>query len=232
MRRDQMACCVVAGGAVLACRDYERWRALGPGGAPFNPAGWLFVTALRAAKREGTGTDLFGPLLGTLGDGRWLADLAPRAGTRPRIDPHPIPQRQVDQPGDIRARAIVAERFDELERRSTALEYRPSRLEGHTEAITVGAPSDLIVDLGTYGEAAHIHSGDGSMHMVFSPSDAVAVLEAGWGERHSLAGRFGRLPLTYVMVYAPRSAAEAELIGKLLAASVGYMLQAEPLAAV
>jgi hypothetical protein len=73
------------------------------------------------------------------------------------------------------------------------------------------------------GEVARIHPFDGSMHMVCSPADAASVIEAGWGERHSPAGR-GKLPATYLMIYAPRSSAEATVIAQLLAASIGYVL--------
>jgi hypothetical protein len=53
------------------------------------------------------------------------------------------------------------------------------------------------------------------------------VLSAGWGERHALAG-LARLPLTYLMVYAPRDDNEVAVIERLLDASVSYMSQTEP----
>jgi hypothetical protein len=103
--RDQLClgCIATSAAALLAASDYRRWRSLGPGGAPPNLAGWTSVTALRALKRESVSPSPYDALRGVADDGRWLPPLAARSGPRPRIDPHPIPQRQIDQPGDKRA---------------------------------------------------------------------------------------------------------------------------------
>jgi hypothetical protein len=60
------------------------------------------------------------------------------------------------------------------------------------------------------------------MHMTLSPSDAKKVIEAGWGELHSLADDNGRLPATYTMIYSPRSKEEVEVAEQILEAAVKY----------
>ncbi len=60
------------------------------------------------------------------------------------------------------------------------------------------------------------------MHMILSPRDAVAVIEAGWGERHGLAGIALDLPVNYVLVYAPRGRTDLAVIGQLLEAAIRY----------
>ncbi|WP_052407664.1 luciferase domain-containing protein [Allokutzneria albata] len=74
----------------------------------------------------------------------------------------------------------------------------------------------------TQGEVAHIHPSDGSMHMIFSPTDAITVLEAGWGERHPLAGNYPNMPVPYVFVYSPRTVEQADVVRQLLEAAAAY----------
>ncbi|MEH2179063.1 luciferase domain-containing protein [Nostoc sp.] len=73
------------------------------------------------------------------------------------------------------------------------------------------------------GEIAHIHPSDGSMHMIFSPSDAKAVIEAGWGERHPLAGVLPHMPDTYVFIYPPRCEEELAVVASLLQAAIAAL---------
>lgn len=79
---------------------------------------------------------------------------------------------------------------------------------------------------GTRREIAHVHPLDGSLHMSLAPRDAKLVIERGWGERFGLGGSV--MPVTYIMVYAPRpggrEAADAEVVARILAASVKFML--------
>jgi len=50
------------------------------------------------------------------------------------------------------------------------------------------------------------------MHMIFGPSDARTVIEKGWGERHPLSGVYPGLPVTYLMIYAPRDQEEVAMV--------------------
>ncbi|MEU0387338.1 luciferase domain-containing protein [Streptomyces chartreusis] len=209
--------------SVATVRDYERWRALGQGGIPHGAKGWLQVTYLRTRMRETKDPAVHLPFIGEAGDGRWLTQIPHRDGERPRIGRYPVPHRQVDQPGSLRARVAVLDHFDARAAGSPGvLGYRLSAFERHNDAITLldldKAPAATRM---AKGEVAHIHPGDGSMHMILSPSDAVTALEAGWAERHPLAGMYGE-PLTYLMVYSPRSPEEADVVGQLLDAAVGY----------
>ena len=68
--------------------------------------------------------------------------------------------------------------------------------------------------------------GQGSMHMCISLRDAAAVLDAGWGELHLLAGRAmgpgAKVPRGLVLVYAPRTAEEVSTVVRILGASHAF----------
>ncbi|MCP3802255.1 DUF5519 family protein [Allokutzneria sp. A3M-2-11 16] len=222
-RRTLLAGAAFGVGLAGGC-DYEQWRALGPGGIPNTPAGWVRVNWLRLQKSETTDPAPFRPLVGQLGDGRWLKPIPKRDGPRPNVGAHPVPHRQTDQPGSLRGRVAVLDHFDARAAREPGLiEYRMSFFEKHSDAITVvdlaRAPEIIKV---TQGEVAHIHPTDGSMHMILSPTDAITVLEAGWGERHPLAGDYPNMPLAYIFVYSPRTVEEADVIRQILEAASAY----------
>ena len=80
-------------------------------------------------------------------------------------------------------------------------------------------------------EISHVHSsGDHSIHVTLSPQDCIKVLDAGWGQRHGLAGvetlkvlaGFG-LSYQYIFLYAPRNIAEIQAVMKIVQASISYM---------
>lgn len=75
-------------------------------------------------------------------------------------------------------------------------------------------------------EWAHVHGvTDGSLHLGLSEADASAVIAAGWGERHLLAGKtFGSMnvPAGLVMVYGPRNEEEIEIVIEILKASYNW----------
>ena len=109
--------------------------------------------------------------------------------------------------------------------RGEEVRYARSHFETHVDAITCARPRhDDPIGGGSHGEIAHIHASDGSMHMILSPSDTVVAIDAGWAQFHGLAGRDYGLPVTYVMVYAARDAAELAIVDRLLQASIAYML--------
>jgi hypothetical protein len=154
-----------AGGTVgaAAVRDYTRWRSLGEGGVPANAIGYVIVSLLRLLKREPLSTKPYDAMKSDPYNQSWISALPTRHGTRPSIDPHLIPQQQVDQHG---ANDVMAQ-----------------------------------------------------TQKLFDRTVAAQVLSAGWGERHALAG-LARLPLTYLMVYAPRDDNEVAVIGRLLRLNV------------
>lgn len=87
-----------------AWRDYRTYMAYGPRELPYSVRGWFISSALmRPLATDVFSTDLYerDP------DKRsWLPQDSPKRerGPRPRLGPHPMPQRQLDQysPVDVR----------------------------------------------------------------------------------------------------------------------------------
>ena len=76
------------------------------------------------------------------------------------------------------------------------------------------------------GEICHAHPSDGSLHLTLHPADANVMLENGWGERHPLAkgGWFRRfVPREFVLIYAPRTEKELDVVMQIVAASVWWV---------
>jgi len=76
------------------------------------------------------------------------------------------------------------------------------------------------------GEIAHIHSNDGSFHMIFHPSDAKLLINTKWGERFPLVGRnfLNKIivPDTYLLIYAPQNENELQIWKTILHAAINY----------
>ncbi len=208
--------------------DYRAWTSLGPGGLPHTFAGWLKMTTLRIKQRDPLSIDPLRPLQGQPMDNSVLGELPRREGPRPRIAPHPVPHRQLNQHAPFVMRAKQASVFETCASGCGGrLHYVRSYFEKHNDAVTLrdaqsGHPDACV----TCGEIAHIHPSDGSMHMILATTDARKVIEAGWGERHGLAGVALGLPWTYMMIYAPRDDDELRAIAQILNAAVSHM--AEP----
>lgn len=213
----------VLGIAAWVVVDYRSWLALGPGGVPYNFAGWAQVTRMRLGSHGPFDMSLFEREIGTARDRPLLGVLSARAGARPRVDPHPIPHRQTDQHGDAPARAALQALFDRaVAERSELLHYQKSHFENRNDAIWLREPQQGNPATRAQGEIAHIHPSDGSMHLTLSPSDAKKVIDARWGELHTLAGVNDRLPATYTMLYSPRDNDERAVIDQILRAAVSY----------
>lgn len=134
-----------------------------------------------------------------------------RVGTRPTTTDR-TPHRQVDQqPTD----PTVVDRL---------VERVTGRWPGvHEEASGISVPGAraLVVDAGvptgppeafvTGREFAHFHPApDRSLHLALPPAAARHAVDAGWAEPH-VAVATGQVPGTVVLVYAPRTAEEAEV---------------------
>ena len=212
---------------IWAVDDYRRWRSLGPGGLPASPRGWLTTTWLRTRMRDPLA---IAPLLARNGDDddpARLLDLPPRPGARPRVAPHPVPHRQLDQHAPAAIMPVLEARFERaVAAGADRLIFARSHFETRHRAVTARARccGDAV---SSRGEVAHIHPSDGSMHMVLGRSDARAVVERGWGERHGLAGIALGLPLTYTLIYAPRSSADVAAIDRILTAAIAHMTCAD-----
>ena len=83
--------------ARAAWNDYKLFISYGPGGVPYNPLGWMISNSLRLLGVDRYGTQK----VDAAPDKRiWLGEDWPekkRSGPRPRVGPHPIPSRQLDQ---------------------------------------------------------------------------------------------------------------------------------------
>lgn len=66
-----------------------------------------------------------------------------------------------------------------------------------------------------------MHPSDGSIHVSLAPQDAKLVIGRGWGERFGLGGSV--MPVTYIMVYAPRPG-EEEIVERIVTAGMKFML--------
>lgn len=75
--------------------------AYGPGGSPHNIIGWFGVrVVMRPFKREMFSTDIYTRKIKDGETTTYLSgekELRPREGGRPRIGPHMVPQRQLDE---------------------------------------------------------------------------------------------------------------------------------------
>jgi len=205
---------LTAGWTVL---DYARWRALGPGGLPSTPRGWLIMSALRIRAWR---VDPF-DTTGWSGRGHLAGPLPVRPGSRPTVARYPVPHRQLDQFPDpqfvsgLTIASFVAAR--------PPLDCRRSFFERHIDAAFPAPDSPIHVDGAVSGgEIGHIHA-DGSFHVVLAPGDAAQAIEHRWAELHPAAGRAAGAPPAFVLVYAPRNPDEVAAVEQLLDAAATHM---------
>jgi hypothetical protein len=133
-----------------------------------------------------------------------------------------IPHIQLDQ-------TATDQMFAKLSAWAFALDgvaEQPSRasLPG-AKALTVAPELPVHLDRMIVGrEFAHIHpqtSGSGSLHLRLATDQASQVVESGWGEWHPFALE-GTMP-GMVMVYAPRSDGDLEVIKDIIQASLAHV---------
>lgn len=200
---------------VLAVRDYRQWQALGEGGIPWGLRGWLTMSKLRL--RQG---DPFAVAHFSRGQEHpEMAGLPTRRDPRPRIAPHPVPHRQLDQDASPAMLDALGLLFDaERVRFGDAVEERNSEFEKHHPALF--APDLVRRELSPHGEVAHFHRPQGSMHLLLNPLDARTVIERGWGELHGLSGML--VPASYALLYAPRTEDELDAVRSILRATLEW----------
>ena len=146
--------------------------------------------------------------------------LPPRQGGRPRVTDG-IPHVQLDQTASDEMLAELSAWAFSL----NGVVEQPSRgsLPG-ASALTVtpelaARPQAMIVGR----EFAHIHpkpKGSGSLHLRLPADQALEVVDKGWGEWHPFAVD-GTVP-GLVMVYAPRSDADLEVVKTIIETSVAH----------
>jgi hypothetical protein len=158
-------------------------------------------------------------------------DIPSRNHSRPKML-RGVPHRQLTQqtPDDI-----MYEMYKHMESISipkyggetinTQLLLRGKSVVEYTGADGIFLPN---VDQKTFGrcEIAHLHSNDGSFHMIVHPSDAKLLIDKQWAERFPLCGVnfFNKLiiPDTYVLIYGPQNENEVKIWKTILNAAINY----------
>ncbi|KAH8703534.1 hypothetical protein BGW36DRAFT_369478 [Talaromyces proteolyticus] len=213
-------------GSVWIINDYNEWVAFGTGGSPPNPFGYFRMTLLRImfAYHIPNQTNH-----NTISDGEpsyLKTSIAPRAGGGPKMMPRILPQRQVPEFIDPSTENYLMKLVNEIGRAHPDLvEVKPSVNEGKTtDGIYARKENPKLNPLVLSqhrldGEIAHAHPNDRSLHVWLSTSDARKVVEAGWGRRFPL-------PIVHagwIMVYAPRTTSEMEVIEHIVKAGVRWV---------
>lgn len=209
--------------------DFYAWKAFGTGGTPPTWRGYWRMTKIRIFRILLFGKDNLRDASGLSEEGPRHLDpssLSIREGSTPRIVSRTMPQRQVPyksteiQPG-------VGGRLESLITTVAAqypdrLDLRPSKTEGGT-ALAIYAKRSLATlkevakrdqILGT--EIAHVHPAEGSLHVWLTEADAKTVVMKKWGMKFPL--KF--VDKGFVMIYSPRTIAEAEVVERIVKAGV------------
>lgn len=174
--------------------------------------------------------DLLDPTpLSKTGPSYLTSPLPKRKGSRPKIMPRTMPQRQVPEPITPSARKILQSLAQSLaSAHPDILEAKSSQTEGRsTDGLYARKDLETLNPIARNRildhEIAHAHPADNSLHVWMSEVDARTVIEAGWGQR---------FPLTFVdkgwiMVYAPRDDEEMEVVERIVKAGVGFIAGVE-----
>jgi hypothetical protein len=170
----------------VAIQDYRMYLSYGPGGLPYNVVGWLVTSLLRFLSREQLSARPYqDPEAKPSGYSGLLPPNFPsRDSSRPRLGPHPVPQRQLSQLPDVEMRQKLISRFEELGNvayERGLVDVKQSLYERHHFALFVSKGLKWRpVAQQTLGEISHVHAGtDGSIHVVLHPKDCETVLEKG-----------------------------------------------------
>jgi hypothetical protein len=146
-----------------------------------------------------------------------MLHLPDRTGPRPTASSS-LPHRQLNQNPPAAIYESLAKRIAEMD-----CEHGPSLVSvPGAQALFLSTCRNCNERFGFIRgrEFAHLHPAeDGSLHLALTPDDLQDVLVKGWGEFHPWVHQ-GRVLPNVVMVYAPRSAAEVDLIMSIVAASM------------
>jgi hypothetical protein len=166
--------------ALWAHASYRAYLALGPGGLPASPLGWLVSgLLLRALSADPLSLAPYAdPTLPERDHRAYLSSetFPVRVGPRPPIGAFPVPQRQVGDGAPAEVARVVGERYQALlenVKEIEGLEVRPSVHEGGIEAVFVEEGVRNAVHAVSRGEVAHLHlrGGDATGHVVMGPKD-------------------------------------------------------------
>jgi len=105
---------------------------------------------------------------------------------------------------------------------SSYLNEGPGKTEGGTgSAIYVKRDVKSINPVAhkIFYEVAHVHPSENSLHVYVSPQDAKLVMKRGWGQRFPVSWL---APPSWIMVYAPRTEEEVEVVREIVRAAVCF----------
>jgi hypothetical protein len=138
-----------------------------------------------------------------------------------------MPQRQVSENITPAASSILHNLMQEFARTpayAPYIEQRPSKTEGGTgPAIYVNPDVKTINPVAhkIFYEVAHVHPSENSLHVYVSPQDARLVIKRGWGQRFPVTWL---APPSWIMVYAPRTEEEVEVVREIVRAGVCFAI--------
>lgn len=213
--------------STIIITDYRAFLALGPGGTPATPQGYLRIKFLSLFALRDPYSPLNPPTAHSL-RGKLAASLPPRTGPRPIVKGI-APHRQRNQHASPEAFAALRAGIEAIASKQSRLRMRTSCLEKHGPGLFVvpnGCWGEMTLRQRCGGEVCHAHPSDGSLHLTLHPADAATVLNRKWGELHPLA-RGGWLtrfvPQRFLMVYAPRDAEELDVVLEIIRAAVSWV---------
>jgi hypothetical protein len=138
-----------------------------------------------------------------------------------------MPQRQVSENITPAASSTLHNLMQEFARTpayAPYIEQRPSKTEGGTgPAIYVNPDVKTINPVAhkIFYEVAHVHPSENSLHVYVSPQDARLVIKRGWGQRFPVTWL---APPSWIMVYAPRTEEEVEVVREIVRAGVCFAI--------
>ncbi|KAL4962057.1 uncharacterized protein BDV14DRAFT_179210 [Aspergillus stella-maris] len=166
---------VVASLIPAAYRDYQSYLALGRGGPPYNPIGWLTVRLFFSPfGREMFATRMYEKKIEKGDEVSYLVDLPRRKGARPTMGAMAPPQRQIDQMPSEEVKEKARTAYDAfLNNNSHIVDRQLSPLERHTDAALVCKHLPLTPAAKEMKrEICHLHgTHDYSSHVTLSPAD-------------------------------------------------------------
>lgn len=209
---------------------YHAFLALGPGGTPSTPMGYLRICVLQLfVLRNPLSPPYLPPNLHC--QTGILKDLPKRSGSRPKILGI-APQRQMTQRGNAAMYAALAAAIkDTAVHNPDHLYIGTSCFEKHSTGL-FSVPS-LRSQPTCNGEVCHSHPSDGSLHLTLHPADVKHIIDKGWGERHPLAReswwwKLRFVPVGFVMIYAPRTMEELQCVIQVIHAAAWWVTGMEP----
>ncbi|PLB35448.1 uncharacterized protein BDW47DRAFT_119512 [Aspergillus candidus] len=184
-------------------RYYHAFLALGPGGTPSTPTGYLRISLLRLIALR---NPLTPPLIpSTLHNPQGL--LRTSSSTTHFLPTRPIPRPLISG-------------------------IAPQRQLTHNNTNTMPWLSSSIPSTNTSNgsEICHAHPSDRSLHLTLHPADVATTIERGWAQRHPLARDndtlwwLGRcVPAGFVMVYAPGDGHELRCVLEIVRAAAWWV---------